>query len=75
MLTGETNISNYSEFYEEWDDDEQWVECTDCYGTGLDRDEIYDCMTCAGEGEIRIYPVKNSLEISIPQPLTDDVAV
>lgn len=42
-------LSNYSEAYESWDEQEG-EECPDCRGTGLDRDEIYDCLTCFGEG-------------------------
>jgi len=70
MRTGETNISVHAGFYDEWDADDEWEECPDCYGTGLDRDEIYDCETCGGEGEVRIYVPENMSEISIPQPLT-----
>lgn len=44
-------LSNYSEAYTAWNDAET-TECPDCKGTGLDRDEIYDCETCYGEGEI-----------------------
>ena len=44
-----SNLSNYDEFYEAWDYAQE-VECPDCYGTGLDRDEIYECETCFGEG-------------------------
>lgn len=46
-----SNLSNYSEAYTAWNDAET-VECPDCKGTGLDRDEIYDCYLCYGEGEI-----------------------
>jgi hypothetical protein len=56
-----TNLTNYSEAYEEWDDGE-WQECPDCYGSGLDRDELYDCRTCFGEGEI---PVVFDVGISV----------
>lgn len=44
-------LSNYSEAFESWDG-EDGEECPDCRGTGLDRDEIYDCLTCFGEGVI-----------------------
>lgn len=70
METSGSNISNYSQFYEAWDDDEWWEECTSCYGTGMDSDEVYDCVGCGGEGEIRIYNPTYTAEISIPQPLT-----
>jgi len=70
MITGETTLSNYSSFYEEWDEDDEWEECTSCYGTGMDRDEIYDCPACYGEGEVRIYSSRITPEISVPQPLT-----
>lgn len=61
-IYGETSISVYSDFYEEWDEDENWEECWDCRGTGLDRDEMYDCPICGGEGEVRIYDSKRSVE-------------
>jgi len=66
-----TAESYISEFYDQWDEDEYWEECPACRGTGMDRDEIYDCEECGGEGEIRIYDHKNITEISVPQPLTD----
>lgn len=44
-------LSNYSEAYEAWDEEET-VECPQCFGTGLDRDEVYDCENCFGEGVI-----------------------
>lgn len=44
-------LSNYSDTYTAWNDAET-IECPDCKGTGLDRDEIYDCELCYGEGEI-----------------------
>jgi DnaJ-class molecular chaperone len=50
-IKGETALSNYSEVFDAWDE-EEGVECPDCKGTGLDRDEIYDCLTCYGEGII-----------------------
>lgn len=61
----DSNLLNYSDYYEEWDDDDQVEECPDCYGTGLDKDEIYDCITCGGEGEIRIGPLEIGQEISL----------
>jgi DnaJ-class molecular chaperone len=64
----DTNITNYSEYYEEWDNAEE-EECPSCYGTGMDKDEIYDCETCFGEGFIPVIELSFS-EISIPQPLT-----
>ena len=70
MKTGETNISVHSGFYSEWDSDEEWAECWSCYGTGMDRDEIYDCAVCWGEGEVRVDIPENMSEISIEQPLT-----
>ena len=58
LLAGESvsrnfgsNLQNYSEYYDEWDNDEV-DSCYSCHGTGLDDDEVYDCLTCAGEGEI-----------------------
>jgi DnaJ-class molecular chaperone len=42
-------MSNYAQFYSAWDSADE-VECPDCKGTGLDRDEIFDCEYCAGEG-------------------------
>jgi DnaJ-class molecular chaperone len=49
----DTNLSNYSGYYDDWDNSEE-IECPSCYGTGLDRDEIYDCQECYGEGYISI---------------------
>lgn len=64
----DSNLLNYEEYYESWDDDDNIEECPDCYGTGLDRDEIYDCMTCGGEGEIRKIVSGISTEISLTAP-------
>jgi hypothetical protein len=50
-IRGATALSNYSDAYEAWDE-EEGEECPTCYGTGLDRDEVYDCPTCYGEGRI-----------------------
>jgi DnaJ-class molecular chaperone len=47
----DTNLSNYSDYYAEWDSSDE-IECPSCYGTGLDRDEMYDCQECYGEGYI-----------------------
>lgn len=46
-----SNLQNYSDYYEEWDSEEGET-CQQCYGTGLDRDEVYECATCYGEGII-----------------------
>lgn len=46
-------LSNYETTYSVWNEAET-TECPDCRGTGLDRDEIYDCLLCFGEGEIVI---------------------
>lgn len=51
VARGDSVYSNYAEMYEEWDESPT-VTCTECKGTGLDRDEIYDCLTCFGEGVI-----------------------
>lgn len=64
----DSNMSNYSEYYDEWDDDEEVEECSACYGTGLDRDEMYDCEVCGGEGEIRIVSAKISIGIDLTRP-------
>jgi len=71
MKNGETSISVHSDYYEKWDDDNQWEECSYCYGTGLDRDEIYDCLQCGGDGEVRIEVPQVLTEISLEQPLTE----
>lgn len=42
-------FTNYATVYSSWDSADE-EECPDCKGTGLDRDEIYDCETCGGEG-------------------------
>lgn len=43
-------MTSYSaELVEAWNDADEET-CPDCWGTGLDRDEIYDCPTCYGEG-------------------------
>lgn len=47
--------TNYAEVYESWYDSASEI-CPECRGTGLDRDEIYDCETCFGEGVI-VYAV------------------
>lgn len=47
--------TNYAQAYNEWYDCLE-EECPECHGTGLDRDEIYDCDTCFGEGVI-VYAV------------------
>lgn len=45
-------VSSYSaQVVSAWTEADEDV-CPDCYGTGLDRDEIYDCPTCYGEGVI-----------------------
>lgn len=49
----DSTLTNYSEDFDEWLDAET-EECRACYGTGLDKDEIYDCPVCAGEGEVTI---------------------
>lgn len=49
--------SNYSSTYDEWNDADHRV-CPDCKGTGLDRDEWYDCPTCDGEGEVTILDTR-----------------
>ena len=43
--------SNYASAYESWNDAEE-KECPSCHGTGLDREEIYECETCFGEGYV-----------------------
>lgn len=48
-----SNLENYRETFEEWDTAEKKV-CPSCKGTGLDRDEWFDCETCGGEGEITL---------------------
>jgi len=49
-----SNLLNYGDYYEQWDE-QDWEECTFCYGTGLDSDELYDCIACGGDGG---YPVE-----------------
>jgi DnaJ-class molecular chaperone len=44
-------MSNYASVYSAWDSADE-EECPVCRGTGLDRDEVYDCEECAGEGYI-----------------------
>ena len=44
-----SRLSNYSEAFEAWDE-EGGEECRTCHGTGLDRDEVFDCPDCYGEG-------------------------
>jgi len=46
-------LTNYSDIFEEFDEDTEV--CPVCRGSGMDRDEIYECPKCLGEGEI--YPV------------------
>lgn len=47
--TVDSVYSKYADMYSAWDV-ESTRRCPDCRGTGLDRDEIYDCETCFGEG-------------------------
>jgi len=49
VISGDSLLSNYADYYEEWDDSEEEI-CGECYGTGMDRDELYECPNCAGEG-------------------------
>lgn len=60
-VVSDTNMSNYAKAYESWDD-QDWNECAYCYGTGLDRDEIYDCLQCGGEGG---YPAEYSYSAGV----------
>jgi hypothetical protein len=45
-------LMNYSDVFDEFD--EEATECPVCRGTCMDRDELYECPECGGEGEI--YP-------------------
>lgn len=47
-----SNLSNYGDYYNEWDDDDNRDTCPDCRGTGMDKWEEYECATCGGEGDI-----------------------
>lgn len=49
----ESVLSNYSDAFDEYDD--KYEECRACYSTGMDRDEIYECEDCGGEGVIYLY--------------------
>lgn len=46
---GGSNLANYSDTYEKWDSEEGEI-CPQCFGTGLDRDEVWECPACWGEG-------------------------
>lgn len=48
MATVDTTLSNYGSTYDAWYDAET-IECPECRGTGMDRDELYDCELCFGE--------------------------
>jgi hypothetical protein len=48
---GSSVLLNYSDYYDEWFEAET-EECHECYGTGMDKDEMYDCPACWGEGVI-----------------------
>jgi hypothetical protein len=45
----DSNLLNYGDYYDQWDEADE-EECPSCFGTGLDRDEMYDCPACYGEG-------------------------
>lgn len=57
-VTKETEIfvnsvfANYSDVFDEFDS--QVRKCRECRGTGMDRDEIYECPDCGGEGEVSL---------------------
>lgn len=48
-IKGRTAFSQHLEAYSAWDEAEGKT-CPTCFGTGLDRDEVWDCETCFGEG-------------------------
>jgi hypothetical protein len=54
-LPADSALIRYSEYYDEYFEAEE-EECPDCHGTGLDREEIFDCETCYGDGVITILP-------------------
>jgi hypothetical protein len=56
-------LSNYDSYYEVWNNAET-EDCPVCRGTGLDRDELYDCEYCYGEGELPV------LTETFPEALT-----
>lgn len=55
-VEGNSVLLNYSEYYDEWFEAET-QECRACYGTGMDKDEIYDCDVCFGEGVVSVLPM------------------
>jgi hypothetical protein len=54
-------MSNYGDYYEVWNDSDT-EECADCFGTGMDRDELYECAACYGEGSIPVINFKKGLD-------------
>lgn len=53
--------SNYGDYFEAWNDGIE-EECPECRGTCMDRDELYDCKLCFGEGVLVFFelPDENS---------------
>lgn len=60
----DTIYSNYSSAYVAWNNSYE-EECPECRGTGLDRDEIYDCEYCYGEGVIVFEGDEPDTEIAL----------
>lgn len=48
IFDGDWNSDDYDPDYSE----DIGIRCQACYGTGLDRYEDVDCMTCWGEGVV-----------------------
>jgi hypothetical protein len=59
-VEGMSVLLDYSEYYDQWFDAET-EECRICYGTGMDKDEIYDCDACFGEGVVSVLPILKNL--------------
>ena len=54
-LPADSALLRYEEYYDEYFNAEE-TECWSCYGTGLDRDEVYDCPVCFGDGVLLTTP-------------------
>ncbi len=71
-----TEVTNDSDIYSESVYDEVFEECRSCYGTGMDKDEIYECPDCGGEGVVYLLPLRKIPEIffetTLTRPLSSD---
>lgn len=50
MINRDTIDTEDHEEMVSYDDDEFYEECRACYGTGMDKDEVFECESCGGDG-------------------------